>query len=83
MLSRDGHIYWFGNYGIEIEFTPKKSTLYKNKFINIASYSYYEISIALLVNGIFYIWGNCGKEVIKESKETELKSFENIFAHFY
>jgi hypothetical protein len=35
------------------------------------------------VNGIYYIWGNCGKEEIKELKEIEFKSFNDIFNHYF
>jgi alpha-tubulin suppressor-like RCC1 family protein len=83
LLSREGHIYWFGNNGIEIEITPKKLIINKNEFIDIASHYNHYISIALSVNGIYYIWGNCGKEEIKEPKETEFKSFDDIFNHYF
>jgi alpha-tubulin suppressor-like RCC1 family protein len=84
LLSRNGNIYWFGNNGIEIEMTPKKLIINKNKFIDIASHYNHYISIALSVNGIYYIWGNCGEnDKIKEPKETRFESFDDIFNHFF
>jgi hypothetical protein len=36
------------------------------------------------VNGIYYVWGECGeKEEIREPKETEFKSFNDIFYHYF
>jgi serine/threonine protein kinase len=83
LLSRNGHIYWFGNNGCEEQNIPKKLIINKNKFIDIASHYNYYISIANSVNGIYYIWGNCGEnEKIKEPKETKFESFDDIFNHF-
>jgi hypothetical protein len=31
----------------------------------------------------YYFWGQCGKEMIKEPKETELKSYNDIFVICY
>jgi hypothetical protein len=81
LLSRDGDIYWFGNNGVEKQETPKKLTI--NKFIDIESHFQYYISTALSVNGIYYVWGHCETEEIKEPKETELKSFNDIFYHYF
>jgi alpha-tubulin suppressor-like RCC1 family protein len=83
LLSRDGHIYWFGWNGFEKRITPKKITN-ENKFIEIESHYYHSISIALSVNGIYYVCGECGEnEKIKEPKETEFKSFNDIFNHYF
>jgi alpha-tubulin suppressor-like RCC1 family protein len=84
LLSSDGHIYWFGNNGCEKQITPKKLTINSNKFIDIASDYNYFVSIALSVNGIYYVWGNCGvnKKMI-EPKETKFKSFDDIFGHYF
>jgi hypothetical protein len=57
--------------------------LNKNKFIDIASHSHYNISIALSINGIYYIWGKCGGELIEEPKETKLESFDDIFNQYF
>jgi hypothetical protein len=36
------------------------------------------------MNGIYYVWGECGEqEKIKEPKETEFKSFNDIFNHYF
>jgi alpha-tubulin suppressor-like RCC1 family protein len=83
LLSRDGDIYWFGNNGCETKISPKKLTINSNKFIDIASHNEYYISIALSLNGIYYIWGNCGEKVIKIPKETEFKSFNDIFVEYF
>jgi serine/threonine protein kinase len=62
----------------------KKLTINSNKFINIESHHEYNISIALSINGIYYIWGKSGEsEKLKAPKETKLKSFNDIFFHYY
>jgi hypothetical protein len=47
----------------------------ENKFIDIATHSHYDISIALSVNGIYYVWYS----FIPEHRETDLKCFDEIF----
>jgi hypothetical protein len=54
-----------------------------NKFIDIASHFRYNISVALSVNNVYYVWNKCGEEKIEEPKETELKSFDDIFIHYF
>jgi alpha-tubulin suppressor-like RCC1 family protein len=49
----------------------------ENKFIDIATHSQHYISIALSVNGIYYVWG--GSE-FPQPRETDFKSFDEIFA---
>ncbi len=84
LLSSDGHIYWFGSNGIEKQMTPKKLAINTNKFTDIASHYSKSISIALSVNGICYIWGNCGEiGNINEPKVTKFKSFDDIFNHYF
>jgi alpha-tubulin suppressor-like RCC1 family protein len=84
LLSHDAEVYWFGNNGCEEQNTPKKITINENKFIDIASHYWHKISIALSMKGIYYVWGNCGEnEMIKEPKETEFKSFNDIFNHYF
>jgi hypothetical protein len=78
LLSRDAHIYWFGENVIETQKTPKKLTI--NKFIDIESNYNFKILTALSVNGIYYVWGEFGE---KEPKETEFKSFNDIFIHYF
>jgi alpha-tubulin suppressor-like RCC1 family protein len=87
LLACDGDIYGFGYNGCEQQITPKKLIINENEFIYIASYYNHFISIALSVNGIYYIWGNCGKrfseaEVIEVPKQTEFNSFNEIFNHY-
>jgi alpha-tubulin suppressor-like RCC1 family protein len=48
----------------------------ENKFIDIATHSLHNISIALSVNGTYYYWGNG----VREPKESDIKSFDEIFA---
>jgi alpha-tubulin suppressor-like RCC1 family protein len=83
LLSCGGDIYWFGWNGIEEQNTPKKLTIDENKFIDIASHHKYNILVALSVNNVYYVWGECGEEIIKEPKETDFKSFEDVFDHFF
>jgi hypothetical protein len=88
LLSRDGNIHWFGFNGIESTYTTsqsqKKLSFNTNKIIEIASHYNYYISIALTVNGFYYVWGNCGeKKEIREPKETKFKSFDEIFAKYF
>jgi hypothetical protein len=82
MLSHNGDIYWFGWNGIEKQKTPKNITINANKIIDITSHYNYSISIALIVNGIYYVWGKFGEE-INEPNETEFKSFNGIFCNNY
>ncbi len=83
LLSRDGNIYWFGDNMSEKQVFPKKLSIRTNKFNDIASHSHYHISIALLFRGNYYIWGKCGKKDIREPKEIDLKSFNDIFSHYF
>jgi alpha-tubulin suppressor-like RCC1 family protein len=87
LLACNGDIYGFGNNGCEQQITPKKLIINENEFIDIASHYNNFISIALSGNGIYYIWGNCGKrfseaEVIEVPKQTEFNSFNEIFNHY-
>jgi hypothetical protein len=47
----------------------------ENKFIDIATHSHYDISIALSVNGIYYVWSNY---YFPKPEETDFKSFDEI-----
>jgi hypothetical protein len=89
LLSCDGNIYAFGRnaYGQvgcgeeeEQQRLPIKLTI-ENKFIDIASHSHFQISIALSVNSIYYVWGECGRwgEKVFKPKETDFKSLKDIF----
>jgi ankyrin repeat protein len=49
----------------------------ENKFIDIATHSLNNISIALSVNGIYYVWSD---SYFPDPEETDLKSFDEIFA---
>jgi hypothetical protein len=83
LMSSDGDVYWFGNNGCETRKTPHKLTINSNKFIDITSHFKYGISIAVTTNGFYYIWGEFGEEKLKEPKETEFKSFDDIFAEYF
>ena len=77
-ITVDGQL---GTGDKETQITPKKLNI-KEKFTDISAHSHYNISIALSVNGLYYIWGKCGEEVITEPKETKFKSFEDIFEYY-
>jgi alpha-tubulin suppressor-like RCC1 family protein/tRNA A-37 threonylcarbamoyl transferase component Bud32 len=83
LLSRDGDIYWFGYNGIERKIIPENISTNTNKFIDIASHHNYNISIALSVDGIYYVWGPCGGGVIIKPRPIEFDSFEEIFANYF
>ncbi len=81
LLSSYGEIYWFGNNGIEELITPIK-LIHTNIFIDIASNPFHKISFAHSINGIYYAWGKCQEEVIKEPKMKIFKSFNDVFAYY-
>ena len=62
--------------------TPHRIKL-ETKFIDIASHCTQYISIALSQNGICFIWGKCGEEIIQTPKPTNFKSFVEIYANFF
>jgi len=89
LLSYEGNIYVFGwnhyrQLGVITEekkqWIPIKMN-HSEKFIDIASHYQYHISAALSDKGLYYFWGECGeKGIISSPKETQFKSFEEIFA---
>jgi alpha-tubulin suppressor-like RCC1 family protein len=81
LLSCDGDVYWFGDNEYVKQTIPKK--INENKFIDIELNYDFFISIALSMNGIYYVWGKCEVETIKELKETEFKSFDDIFCQYF
>jgi alpha-tubulin suppressor-like RCC1 family protein len=90
MLSSNGDIYAsgsndFGQYGINClqnQSIPTK-ILTQNQFIDIAAHKDCNISVALSVDGIYYIWGYCGQEIITNPKPTQFDSFDRIFLNYY
>jgi hypothetical protein len=90
LLSSDGYIYAFGrnlfgelgNQKEENELSPHRIKI-ETKFIDISSHWDKKISIALSQNGIYFIWGECGEEIIRTPKPTELKSFVEIYAKYF
>jgi hypothetical protein len=90
LLSSDGNIYAFGsNESGELGNQKKKNELSpqriktETKFVDISSRWNQEISIALSQDGICYNWGECGKEIIRAPKPTDLKSFVEIYAKYF
>ncbi len=90
LLSSDGNIYAFGsnefgelgNQKEKNELSPHRIKI-ETKFIDISSRWNKEISIALSQNGIYYIWGQCGEEIIRTPKPTNFKSFVEIYAEYF
>jgi RCC1 and BTB domain-containing protein len=90
MLSRDGNIYVIGNnefgqLGIGINKNQRIPVkLYnKNNFVDIESNFNYDISIALSVDGVYFIGGKFDNQTINFPKETKFKSFDEIFENFF
>jgi hypothetical protein len=92
LLSRDGDIYAFGNNNkSQLGFNtndnkqlfPSKLSINTNKFIDIKSHNYFDISIALSVNNKYYVWGDCGETVINKPKEYKFKSIDEVFALYF
>jgi alpha-tubulin suppressor-like RCC1 family protein len=89
LLSSDGSIYAFGrnksgelgNQKEENELSPHRIKI-ETKFIDISSRWYQEISMALSQNGIYFIWGKCGEEIIRTPKQTNFESFAEIYAKY-
>jgi hypothetical protein len=89
LLSCDGDIYGFGfndcgkfNKFSENKFKSAK-VITQRKFIDIASHKHCNISVALSIDGVFYIWGDCGRENVTEPKPTEFNSFNQVFINFF
>jgi alpha-tubulin suppressor-like RCC1 family protein len=90
ILTRDGNIYGFGfnsfgqlgNNNLKNHFIPTKIQC-QQKFIEIASHKDYSISAALSVDGIYYIWGDCGIECVTNPKPTKFDSFNKIFLNYF
>jgi alpha-tubulin suppressor-like RCC1 family protein len=87
LLSLDGDIYAFGgnDYGAvgngtrEEQRLPIKLKL-NNKFIDIASHPYYDISMSQSIDGIYYVWGYFEDEKVLSPRSTKYKSFEDILS---
>jgi hypothetical protein len=92
LLSSDGNIYAFGrnefgelgNQKKENELSPQRIKI-ETKFIDISSRWFYNggISIALSQDGIYFIWGKCGEEIIQTPKPTDFESFVEIYAKYF
>jgi len=90
LLSEIGKLYSFGKNdcgqvgnGInENQMTPL-CLENENKFCDIAANFECNISIALTKDNVYYIWGKCGDNCIFKPESTELKSFNNIFIHYF
>jgi hypothetical protein len=85
LLSCDGDIYAFGWNGCgevgngtqEEQGLPIKLELNK-KFIDIASHTYYHISISQSIDGIYYVWGEFEGKRVLSPQSTKYESFEDI-----
>jgi alpha-tubulin suppressor-like RCC1 family protein len=90
LLSSDGNIYAFGwnkcgelgNQKEENELSPQRIKT-ETKFIDISSRWNEYISIGLSQDGICYVWGQCGEEIIRTPKATDFKSFNEIYAKYF
>jgi alpha-tubulin suppressor-like RCC1 family protein len=90
LLSREGDIYGFGsnslgqlgNNYMENHFSPTKIMIQK-KFTEIVSHKDCNISVALSIDGVFYIWGDCETDPITTPKSTEFNSFNKIFLNYF
>jgi hypothetical protein len=91
LLSSDGYIYAFGrnsdgvlgNQKKKNELSPHRIKI-ETKFVDISSHCTYfsGISMGSSQNGIYYIWGECGEEIILTPKPTNLESFVDIYAKY-
>ncbi len=61
----------------------KKLSINNLKLIDIELHFIFGFSAALSEIGIYYIWSLIGQKFIEEPKETEFKSFLDIFAHYF
>ncbi len=90
LLSSDGNIYAFGrNRDGELENQKEKNELSpqriktETKFIDVSSHWDNYISIALSQDGIYYIWGKCGEEIIRTPEATKFESCVEIYAKYF
>jgi hypothetical protein len=88
LLSKDGNIYAFGdsdcgqigNGNIDVRRKPFKFN-HEKRFNEIRSHWSKKISIALSVDNIYYVWGDCRENHILTPIETGFKSFNETFFH--
>jgi serine/threonine protein kinase len=71
-----------GNQKEKSELSPQRIKT-EIKFIDISSHWRKSISTALSQDGIYYIWGKCGEEIIRAPKPTDLKSFVEIYSEYF
>jgi hypothetical protein len=89
LLSNDGVIYAFGDnkfgqIGNGTKVSQKKPIRlnHSNKFVDIASSSMENISVALSIDNQFFIWGKCGKEVHSTPIQINCHTFDEVFLNF-
>ncbi len=79
LLSIDGDIYECGFYRGVDRFTKINIS---DKFSQIATF-FNEITCATLSkNGFYYVWGECGRDILIELKVTNFKSFNDILIKY-
>ncbi len=83
-------VYYFHENGDIYDYDRNQSWFSENNIfwnsinlIDIASHYYYDILIARSANDTHFVWGNFGGEVIEEPNETEFKSIDEIFIHYF
>jgi RCC1 and BTB domain-containing protein len=90
LLTNDRVIYAFGsNYfgqianGMRAQIQIKLQKLnHEKRFIDMASHWNADISIALSLDNIYYVWGDCKEECNLKPIETKMRSFNEILVHF-
>jgi hypothetical protein len=88
LLSKEGYIFILGDTFVDFsQGGPQRFGLVKvehsKKFKDIATHSRFTDSFAVSVDNIYYMWGNCGDEIIKKPKETQFESFNDLFKSLY
>jgi hypothetical protein len=88
LLSKEEDIFILGDTFAYIpQSGPQRFGLVKvehsKKFKDIATHSRFTDSFAVSVDNIYYMWGNCGDEIIYKPKETPFESFNDLFKSLY
>jgi alpha-tubulin suppressor-like RCC1 family protein len=88
LLTDDGVIYAFGDNkfgqlgnGDNKNQTQPTKIEHGKKFKDIATHNFESLSMALSFDNIYYVWGNCGEEILIPI-ETNFNSFNEAFTHY-